>query len=105
MVLVHYHLLQIPQLALKNSLTPQGYNQRHAQCALRRRKSRSVIKYEYITESSNLSRQIYEGNAFKRLIASAAGSSNGRTTDSESVYLGSNPNPAALVVSKYGGMK
>ena len=38
------------------------------------------------------------GNAFKKLIGSAAGSSNGRTADSGSVYLGSNPSPAALPV-------
>ena len=35
------------------------------------------------------------GNAFKKLLAGAAGSSNGRTRDSESRYLGSNPSPAA----------
>lgn len=46
------------------------------------------------------------GNAFKKLIGSAAGSSNGRTADSGSVYLGSNPSPAALPVkNKFGGVK
>lgn len=43
------------------------------------------------------------GNAFKKLVAKAAGSSNGRTTDSGSVYLGSNPSPAALAIRKNGG--
>ena len=37
------------------------------------------------------------GNSFKELIAGAARSSNGRTTDSGSVYLGSNPSLAAAV--------
>src|SRR3989344_7368868 len=45
------------------------------------------------------------GNAFKKFIASAAGSSNGRTRDSESRYLGPNPSPAALAIRKFGGGK
>ena len=45
------------------------------------------------------------GNAFKKLIANATGSSNGRTWDSESHYLGSNPNPVALAQNKFGGVK
>ena len=44
------------------------------------------------------------GNAFKKLVAGAVGSSNGRTTDSGSVYLGSNPSPTAPVISKFGGL-
>lgn len=40
------------------------------------------------------------GNAFKNFLSKAAGSSNGRTTDSGSVYLGSNPSPAALERNK-----
>ena|SRR3989344_2044134 len=40
------------------------------------------------------------GNAFKKLIGGSAGSSNGRTTDSGSVYLGSSPSPAATPISK-----
>ena len=45
------------------------------------------------------------GNAFKKLIAGAAGSSNGRIVDSESTHLGPNPSPAALVIRKFGGVK
>ena len=45
------------------------------------------------------------GNTFRKFISSAAGSSNGRTADSESVYLGSNPSPAALLIkNKFGGV-
>lgn len=36
------------------------------------------------------------GSAFKKLVSKAAGSSNGRTLDSGSSNLGSNPGPAAL---------
>ena len=36
----------------------------------------------------------------KRFVSKIAGSSNGRTTDSESVNLGSNPSPAVLKRSK-----
>ena len=36
------------------------------------------------------------GNAFKKLVSKAAGSSNGRTSPSGGEYLGSNPGPAAL---------
>lgn len=46
------------------------------------------------------------GNAFKKLVAGAAESSNGRTTDFGSVYFGSNPSSAALVTRKeFGGVK
>ena len=46
------------------------------------------------------------GNAFKKFISRAAGSSNGRTADSESANLGSIPSPAALEqVNKFGGVK
>ena len=48
----------------------------------------------------------HSGNAFRKLIATAAGSSNGRTRDFGSRYLGSNPSPAAVVMSnKFGGVK
>ena len=40
------------------------------------------------------------GNAFRKFISASAGSSNGRTTDSGSVYLGSNPSPAAVDIKK-----
>ena len=36
------------------------------------------------------------GNAFKKFLSKAAGSSNGRTAASGAAYLGSNPGPAAL---------
>ncbi len=46
------------------------------------------------------------GNGFKKLIAKAARSSNGRTAPFEGVYLGSNPSLAALAESKkIGGVK
>ena len=46
------------------------------------------------------------GNAFKKLVAKAAGSSNGRTHGSGPWYLGSSPSPAALVGrNKSGGVK
>ena len=65
-------------------------------------------KYDnYITARSR-EKQIkswHGGNAFKKLISSAAGSSNGRTADSGSAYLGSNPSPAALGIrNKFGGL-
>ena len=44
------------------------------------------------------------GNAFKRLIARSARSSNGRTADSGSAYLGSNPSLAAVAIRKFGGL-
>ena len=40
------------------------------------------------------------GNALKSLLARSAGSSNGRTMDSESINLGSNPSPADLARNK-----
>ena len=43
----------------------------------------------------------HNGDAFKKLIG-ITGSSNGRTWDSESHYLGSNPSPVAI---KFGGVK
>ena len=47
------------------------------------------------------------GNAFKKLVVRAAGSSNGRTRDFGSRYLGSNPSPAALTMNgkDFGGVK
>ena len=46
------------------------------------------------------------GNAFKVFVSKAARSSNGRTSDSESEYLGSNPSLAALErKNKFGGVK
>ena len=50
----------------------------------------------------------HSGNAFKRFLVKAGRSSNGRTTDSESVYLGSNPSLPALTRNKesaFGGVK
>ena len=46
------------------------------------------------------------GTTLKRFLDKTAGSSNGRTTDSESVNLGSNPGPAALDgnADKFGGV-
>lgn len=47
------------------------------------------------------------GNALRKLLSGAAGSSNGRTRRSERRYLGSNPSPAASDRShhKFGGVK
>lgn len=46
------------------------------------------------------------GNAFRAFVSKAARSSNGRTSDSESEYLGSNPSLAALERNnKFGGVK
>ena len=46
------------------------------------------------------------GNALRRFLAKAAGSSNGRTPPFEGGYLGSNPSPAALAgKNKFGGVK
>ena len=70
-----------------------------------------IYSEEYNDFISARSREIkikswHGGNAFKRLVAGAVGSSNGRTTDSGSVYLGSNPSPTALVIkTKFGGGK
>ena len=70
-----------------------------------------IYSEEYNDFISARSREIkikswHGGNAFKRLVAGAVGSSNGRTTDSGSVYLGSNPSPTALVIkTKFGGVK
>lgn len=38
----------------------------------------------------------HSGNAFKKFLVKAAGSSNGRTWAFEAQYLGPNPSPAAL---------
>lgn len=45
------------------------------------------------------------GNAFKKLLDRAVGSSNGRIHGSGPWHLGSNPSPTALFKSKFGGMK
>ena len=58
--------------------------------------------YNSYKEARQREKQIkswHGGNAFKKLISKPAGSSNGRTTDSGSVYLGSNPSPAALTTT------
>lgn len=49
----------------------------------------------------------HSGNAFKKLLARAAGSSKGRTADSGSVNPGSSPGPAAVTkrINKFGGVK
>ena len=60
-------------------------------------------EYESYRTARDREKQIkswHGGNAFKKLVAKAAGSSNGRTMDSGSMYLGSNPSPAALAIRK-----
>lgn len=64
--------------------------------------------FDSYSDSRRREKQIkswHGGNAFRKLIGRSAGSSNGRTTDSGSVYLGSNPSPAAVSISKFGGVK
>lgn len=53
--------------------------------------------YSNFNEARQREKQIkswHGGNAFKKLVGRVAGSSNGRTTDSESVNLGPTPSPA-----------
>ena len=67
-----------------------------------------IEKYETLKEAREREKQIKSwkgGNAFKKFLDRAAGSSNGRTTAFGAVYLGSNPSPAALSKSKFGGVK
>src|SRR3989344_6251706 len=45
------------------------------------------------------------GNAWKKFLAEAAGSSNGRTSPFGGEYLGSNPSPPASAGKKFGGGK
>ena len=54
--------------------------------------------FENYFEARKREKQIkswHGGNALKKLLAKAAGSANGRPSDSGSEYLGSNPSPAA----------
>ena len=67
-----------------------------------------VEEYDSYISARRREKQIkswHGGNALKKLIATSAGSSNGRTTDFGSVYLGSNPSPAAVSMRKIGGVK
>lgn len=60
-------------------------------------------KFETLKEAREMEKMIKRwkgGNAFKKFLCKTAGSSNGRTTDSGSVYLGSNPSPAVLQKNK-----
>ena len=60
--------------------------------------------YESARKREKQIKSWHGGNALKKLVSSVAGSSNGRTADSGSAYLGSNPSPAALDTSyKFGG--
>ena len=57
-----------------------------------------VEEYDSYNQARNREKQIkswHGGNALKKLISKSAGSSNGRTTDFGSVYLGPNPSPVA----------
>lgn len=66
-------------------------------------------KYKNFKIARERERQIkswHGGNALKKLIGRAVGSSNGRTAGSGPVNLGSNPSPTALPTSlKFGGVK
>ncbi len=55
--------------------------------------------YELARQREKQIKSWHGGNAFKKLVTEAAGSSNGRIVDSESTRLGSNPSPAASVES------
>ena len=45
----------------------------------------------------------HSGNAFKKFLVKAAGSSDGRTSAFEAEYFGSSPNPAALTGKNLAG--
>ena len=66
-------------------------------------------EYKDYKEARQKEKQIkswHGGVTLKRFLGKAAGSSNGRTTDFGSVYLGSSPSPAALPKNKkFGGVK
>ena|SRR3990167_2858247 len=65
-----------------------------------------VEKYNSYSLARNREKQIkswHGSNALKKLIATSAGSSNGRTTAFGAVYLGSNPSPAAVSMKKLAG--
>lgn len=56
-------------------------------------------EYKDYKEAREVEKQVkswHGGDTLKRFLRKAAGSSNGRTADSGSAYLGSNPSPAAL---------
>ncbi len=58
-----------------------------------------IEEYPTMREARDREKQIKSwkgGNAFKKFLVSAAGSSNGRTAPFGGVYPGSNPGPAAL---------
>ncbi len=60
-------------------------------------------EYKSMAKAREREKQIkswHGGNAFKKFIAEAAGSSNGRTSPSGGEYLGPNPSPAASDVNK-----
>ena len=70
----------------------------------------NIESFKTLQEARKREKQIKSwkgGNAFRKFISKAAGSSNGRTMDSGSMYLGSNPSPAALEIKKhkFGGVK
>ena len=70
--------------------------------------SKNFNSFNEARESEKLIKSWKGGNAFKKFLAKAAGSSNGRTAAFEAVNLGSNPSPAALAgnkIRKFGGVK
>ena len=56
--------------------------------------------YKRAREREKQIKNWHSGNAFKKLVTKAAGSSKGRTQAFGACYDGSNPSPAALVASK-----
>ena len=61
--------------------------------------SEQFENYSLAREREKQVKSWHGGNAFKKLVAAAAGSSNGRTRDFGSRYHGSNPCPAAAARS------
>ena len=58
-----------------------------------------IERFDSVQETRKREKKIKSwkgGNAFKKFISKAAGSSNGRTVAFEAINLGSNPSPAAL---------
>lgn len=66
-------------------------------------------EYKEYKEARQKEKQVkswHGGATLKRFLSKVAGSSNGRTADFGSAYLGSNPSPAALLKNKkFGGVK
>ena len=97
------------------ALHPEKRLERHNRGEVFSTKSNKPWKIIYVEVFDNLKRarekerlvkSWHGGNAFKKFLATAARSSNGRTSPSGGEYLGSNPSLAAVVgKNKFGGVK